>query len=352
MIETVARLAAGKTLTSGEWQQLKRLALQDTARARAFGMTAATVEADLQARSHWLSIVYPSIDQFCQRSLGASINCLETLWHLWLPLALWLATQRQTQNRPWIQGILGGQGTGKTTLGAILTLILQALGYKTISFSLDDLYKTHEERLQLRKQDPRLRWRGPPGTHDIELGVQTLEALRHPTPATAIAIPRFDKSLHHGSGDRTAPEWVTDIDIVLFEGWFVGARPLDPMLFEAAIAPLVTAPDRPFACAMNAQLHAYQPLWERLDRLIVLYPKDYRLSQTWRKQAEQQMRTNGKPGMSDAEIDAFVAYFWTALHPELFIKPLVTQTNGADLVIEIQADHSPGAVYKSGDRSR
>jgi len=37
------------------------------------------------------------------------------------------------------QGILGGQGTGKTTLAAMLSLILGQLGYHTLSLSLDDL---------------------------------------------------------------------------------------------------------------------------------------------------------------------------------------------------------------------
>jgi D-glycerate 3-kinase len=60
------------------------------------------------------------------------------------------------------------------------------------------------------------------------------------------------------------------------------------------------------------------------------------------------MRDSGKPGMSDAEIDVFVEYFWKALHPELLIKPLVVEPGWADLVIDIQADHSAGAVYWGG----
>lgn len=348
--EWLRQLASGDSLLPTEWQTLEALELQDSLRAIAFGITAETVDVSLQERARLLRALYPTIELFCQHHFNGTAPILETLWFLWLPLALWLAERRQKYGQPWIQGILGGQGTGKTTLGKILTLILHELGYKTLSFSLDDLYKTYVDRVALRTQDPRLIWRGPPGTHDVALGIQALDALKQPGISRTIAIPRFDKSLHNGAGDRIAPELVADIDIVLFEGWFVGVRPVDPVVFETPIAPIVAEVDRTFARDMNVQLAAYLPLWERLNSLIVLHPIDYRLSQQWRKQAEQQMRASGKTGMSDTELDTFVEYFWKALHPELFVKPLVVASGCADLVIEIQADHSVGAVYRGGDR--
>ena len=344
----IERLAKGASLSAAEWQQLEDLALQDTPRAIALGITAATVRTALEERSRLLQVVYPDVDQFCQTQPRLAEHLFENLWNLWLPLADWLAKHRQASDRPWIQGILGGQGTGKTTLGAILTRLLQACGYQTISISLDDLYKTYRDRLC--EHDPRLLWRGPPGTHDVDLGIQTLDALRQSISQPSIAIPRFDKSLHNGAGDRTVPTIISGADIVLFEGWFVGVRPINPAVFDQSIAPIVTEDDRTFARDMNAKLHDYLPLWERLDSLMVLQPVDYRLSQQWRRQAEQQLRSTGKAGMSDAEIDAFVEYFWKALHPELFIKPLIETSGKADLVIEIQADHSVGAVYRGGDR--
>jgi D-glycerate 3-kinase len=54
----------------------------------------------------------------------------------------------------------------------------------------------------------------------------------------------------------------------------------------------------------------------------------------------------GKSGMSDSEIEQFVNYFWLSLHPELFIKPLVESPKLVDLVIEVNSDHSFGAVYR------
>ena len=54
-------------------------------------------------------------------------------------------------------------------------------------------------------------------------------------------------------------------------------------------------------------------------------------------------------GMTDTEVEQFVEYFWRSLHPELLIKPLKNNPNWVDLVIEINPDHSTGAVYRPGD---
>jgi D-glycerate 3-kinase len=151
--------------------------------------------------------------------------------------------------------------------------------------------------------------------------------------------------LWQGAGDRTTPEIVEKADIVLFEGWFVGVRPIDPTTFDSAPEPIVTLSDRTFARDINFKLQEYVPLWQLLDRLIVLYPVDYRLSLQWRKQAEQEMIASGKTGMTNEVIEQFVAYFWRSLHPELFIKPLVENPDLVDLVIEINPDHSPGVLY-------
>lgn len=252
----------------------------------------------------------------------------------------------QHQGRPIIQGILGGQGTGKTTLGTGLTQVLQVQGYRTLSFSLDDLYKSYAEREQLRQQDPRLIWRGPPGTHEIEAGLEVLTQLRHPQPGQSVAIPQFDKSLWQGEGDRIAPKIVEAVDIVLFEGWFVGCRPVDPAVFVTAPEPINTPEDRQFAQDMNERLIAYGPLWEKLDRLMVLNPVDYHLSKQWRKQAEQEMIAQGKSGMQAADVEEFVDYFWRSLHPELFILPLVQCADFVDLVVEINPDHGIGKIYR------
>ncbi|NEP76540.1 MAG: glycerate kinase, partial [Okeania sp. SIO2G5] len=85
--------------------------------------------------------------------------------------------------------------------------------------------------------------------------------------------------------------------------------------------------------------------WNELDQLMVLYPTNYRMSQQWRREAEQTMKASGRDGMSDDQINQFVTYFWRSLHPELFITPLLQDAEHVDLVVEIDANHTPCAIY-------
>lgn len=318
--------------------------LAETEDCFAWGINPVNGGEHVAARIRLLKQVYPEIVNFVYTQLKTSIQAmLPTLWRFWLPLAMDIAQTRHNLGYPVVQGILGGQGTGKTTLTKILNLILPYLGYKSASLSIDDLYLTYEERCQLREKDPRLIWRGPPGTHDIQLGLETISQFRAGHPQ--LSLPRFDKSLHGGMGDRAIAEVVSNIDILLFEGWFVGVRPIAMSVFKNPPPPICSHSDKIFAIDMNQTLHNYLPLWQQLDKLLVLYPHDYRFSLEWRKQAEREMIAQGKTGMTDNQIEEFVNYFWCALHPELFIKPLL-KSNDVDLVIEITADHQFDRIFK------
>ena len=70
-----------------------------------------------------------------------------------------------------IIGLAGGQGAGKSTITQILKLILEIkYNLSVASFSIDDFYKTLNERTSLAKNVHKLfKIRGVPGTHDTNL---------------------------------------------------------------------------------------------------------------------------------------------------------------------------------------
>jgi len=296
------------------------------------------INAIIRQRSHLLQLAYPEISQAIAKQniqLDHPSDIFTLLWYYWIPLARKLAHQQQKLGRPLIQGLLGGQGVGKTTLGLILNILLKHLGKTFLSISLDDFYKTYADRQKLRERRPDLIWRGPPSTHDVDLGIQVLHQLRdrNPEQPQPIAIPRFDKSLHNGAGDRIDPEISYGADIVMFEGWFVGMRPLPISAFRNFIPPILSESDREFALECNANLYNYLPLWDYLDSLIVLVPEDYQYSLQWRLEAEHKLIASGKTGMSDREVTQFVEYFWKALHPELFLPRLLGHHTTSDRLL-------------------
>ena len=334
--------------TEVEQEELIARELVDKVKAQAFGINKENCQQLIEARSQLFCSAYPSVLEWCaHHGIKEEKDTLFNLmWNCWLPLAINLAELRQKLGRTPIQGILGEMGTGKSSLASILRLLLGHLGYTTVILSLDDIYKTHTERFSLQKTDPRLIWRGPPGTHDIYLGLKFLGNCLQKDVSEPILIPRFDKSLHNGEGDRGKPEAIDKVDIVLFEGWFVGVRPIAETVFDQPLEPIVSPKDIRFAKDNNERLKAYLPLWEKLDRLLVIYPVDYRFSKQWYQKAEYQMFSSSKTGMSDLETDNFVDYFWRALHPELFIAPLIKRPELVDLVVEIDQNHRYSTIYK------
>jgi len=269
---------------------------------------------------------------------------MNTAENSWKPVAQKIAPiivqEKQKLGRPLILGISGGQGTGKSTVCELLVKIFKREHrLNTITFSLDDLYLPLTERKYIRDYiDSRLDRRGPPGTHDIFLGLELFNQVL--SGKYNIYIPRFDKKLHNGQGDRIKPYKVSEeIDILLFEGWFVGVHPID---FDQLEKQLESIPDNEkdieLAKDCNRRLKNYLPLWEQLDQLMILVPEHYSLSLQWREEAEEKLRQQGG-GMSKKDTEKFVKYFWCALHPELYINPLTEDPRY--LVIDINSQHNP-----------
>ncbi|MBE9062755.1 glycerate kinase [cf. Phormidesmis sp. LEGE 11477] len=358
----IIRWGKGETPTADQYEQVTRWMLVQPS-AAVWQLEAVSVTSALSDRIQLLQSIAQKLQlgQIKLPLLGDWTAWIEHMWTLWLPLALKIDQAQRTkascsdEQLPdahlFVQGILGGQGTGKTTLSKILQLLLAELDQQTAILSIDDLYLTYVERCELKKKDPRFIWRGPPGTHDVELGRRTFAQIARALPDEQIQLPRFDKSLYGGQGDRTEPTLITKPTIVLFEGWCVGVRPLPETAFlelSKLPSPINTEADRAFALDCNHQLREYAPLWDYLDSLIVLSSEDYRLSQQWRQQAEEERIAEGKSGLSNEEIAAFVAYFWQALHPQLFIEPLtrVSQSHEtADLVVTICRYHRIAQIY-------
>lgn len=147
------------------------------------------------------------------------------------------ANHATTTPPPFFLGLNGVQGAGKSTLVATLCATLAAPPYSlpTVVLSIDDLYLPHTQQLALANahpDNPLVQHRGQPSTHDIPLGTRLFKALRD--REQDIKIPSYDKSQFNGQGDRADPAtWATvnkvgapPIEVVVFEGWCVGFRPL------------------------------------------------------------------------------------------------------------------------------
>ena len=175
-------------------------------------------------------------------------------YHLYLPLYFWCervaraaAAARADGGaaRPVAIALSAPQGCGKTTLVEFLVELFAAhAGLRCAAVSFDDFYLEGEGLERVAAADVSnelLGVRGNAGTHDVALGRATLEALlgagrggagagERAAPARKLALPRFDKALRGGRGDRAPaaawPEVDAPVDVVLLEGWMAGFKPL------------------------------------------------------------------------------------------------------------------------------
>ena len=261
-----------------------------------------------------------------------------------LPLADWLHQQVSARRgAAFVLGINAAQGAGKSTLAAFLAENLRARwGYNVASLSIDDIYLPKADRQALaRAVHPLLATRGVPGTHDTELGHVTINRLQALAAGQSLKLPRFDK-LH----DDRLPEdgWPTvagPVDLILFEGWCVGSRPMTGQALGEPVNELEQTQDasgewRQF---VNRQLgSSYQALFALLDALVFIAVPDFDCVRRWRTKQEHQLIAAGNAGrgqgMSDAQVAAFVQYFERITLHNLAVLPQL-----ADVVLWLGQDH-------------
>jgi len=226
---------------------------------------------------------------------------------VWSPLVRTLSDDiRAASPRPRVIAISGAQGSGKTTLAALLTAALVERGVRAMTCSLDDFYCTRAERAELaRSVHPLLITRGVPGTHDVDLCARTLAAVQR----EATAVPRFDKGLDDRADAATWPI-VGPVDVIVFEGWCLGARPQPEEDLAVPINALERREDADgrFRRYVDAQLaQTYRRLFERFDRWIYLRVPDFAAVLRWR--GEQEMALPPERRMDPARLERFVAHY-------------------------------------------
>jgi D-glycerate 3-kinase len=278
---------------------------------------------------------HPWLDGFlASEGLPAAFGA--TVEQVCAPIADLAEETRRSLGRTVVVGLCGAQGSGKTTIAAAVREMLAARGLSAAVVALDDFYLPKDERVRLAAEvHPLLATRGPPGTHDPALGLEVLAALATPGD---VALPRFDKA---ADTRRPPSEWERvrgPVDVVLFEGWCVGARPQPPAALTEPVNALERDedPDGRWRTFVNVALAgAYRPLFARIDRLVLLRAPGFEVVAGWRAEQETKLRVRTGRGMEEAEIARFVAHY------ERLTRWILEEAPArADLVFPLRADRS------------
>ena len=240
--------------------------------------------------------------------------------------------------RPYVLGLSGLQGSGKSTLARLLKAQAEHRGWPTEILSLDDFYYSRSEREALAQQvHPLLKTRGVPGTHEIELLLSVLTALPHASEKFPVTWPRFDKGRDTRMPPSRWPRATRPPRLVVMEGWALGLRPQLESALEEPVNALerLEDPDGRWRHWVNKQLRAYQPLWRKLDALIVLQAPNWEVIREWRSETEKDLLARGAPlAMDAAAMQRFLFHFERLSRHALATLPVM-----ADTCVEYNTHH-------------
>ncbi|MCK4743874.1 MAG: kinase [Sulfuriflexus sp.] len=264
------------------------------------------------------------------------------LKNIYLPLAAWMASKHS--DMPLVFGINGAQGSGKSTLSKILQMLLtKCFSKSVIVVSIDDFYLSQLARQELAsKVHPLFKTRGVPGTHDVAQAEKTISSLV--SGQLPIKIPEFDKAIDDLLAEENWNIIDKPVEIILFEGWCVGAEAQSQDDINTAVNELESQEDPQciWRNYVNAQLqNDYQRLFEKIDYLLMLKVPDMASVLEWRglqetKLSEQCAERNESTAqvMTKQQINHFI------MHYERLTRAMLEEMpKRADIVMELNEQH-------------
>ena len=256
----------------------------------------------------------------------------------YLPISKMINDEYLKDKKTKVIGLCGGQGSGKSTISNILKIILkEGFHLETVIFSIDDFYKTLNQRQLMSKNISYLfLTRGVPGTHDTSMLKSCIQNLKNFKFRKSM-IPKFDKS----NDDRFPKnKWLKvnkKPNVVIFEGWCVGVTPQKKRDLITPINQLEKVRDtkKVWREKVNLELKdKYQKIFSLIDKLIYLKVPSFKYVFKWRLLQEKKLRTTskGKKTMNNEQVKNFICITDYKTHVKNFTKK-------ADTIINIDKKH-------------
>lgn len=278
--------------------------------------------------------------------LYADASLVDQMDRLYLPFAYWLSQKAYAGQGPLIVGVGGAQGCGKTTFCSVISRILnKGFDLNCVVISLDDLYSTQHDRMQFAGQtSPMFAVRGVPGTHDVRFALSLFDRLLNLKEGEVMKFPCFDKSIDDRKSVHLWKEVQGPVDVVLFEGWCVGAPPMTDFMSSPMNA-LEEENDAQgvWRNKVNQFLEEdYKTLFSKIDLMTWMQAPSYDVVYHWRNKQERMLESHlhdihgilldtiDLKVMSSTELKRFMQYYERLTRHMLSVMP-----NRADVLFTL-----------------
>ena len=267
-----------------------------------------------------------------------------------IPISFRIANKAKKKG-PFIVGLSGGQGSGKTTISSIISIILKKyFKLNVFTISIDDFYKTRKERFLLSKKiHSLLMTRGVPGTHDVSLMLDFFKRAKR-KKFRSLKLPRFNKAIDDRYNKKLWHSLKKRPDIIIFEGWCVGAKAEKHNALKKSVNSLEKLKDKKLIWRryVNKQLQSkYKQLYDQLNCLLYIKSKNFSLLKKWRIKQERKLSLKNKKFndhkiMSDKEVINFMQTYQRVTQNMLKYVPKY-----ASIILNLNSNHQiKSVIYK------
>ena len=264
-----------------------------------------------------------------------------------IPISFWIAKKAE-KKRSYIVGLSGGQGSGKTTISSIISIILRKyFKLNVFTISIDDFYKKRKERFLLSKKiHPSLMTRGVPGTHDINMMLDFFKRIKR-KEFRSLKLPKFNKAIDDRYNKKLWYSIKKRPDIIIFEGWCVGAKAEKNNTLKQPINSFEKLRDKKLIWRryVNKQLQSkYKQLYDQLNCLLYIKSNNFSLLRKWRIKQETKLRLKNKRSnrnkiMSNKEVINFMQTYQRVTQ-----NMLKTVPKNASIILNLNTNHQIKSV--------
>ena len=266
---------------------------------------------------------------------------IKNLKKIYIPISFWINNKCKKKGRTLILGLSGSQGSGKTTVSGILQIILKKFFKKNIYIiSIDDFYKTLRDRNRMSQQKHSLfKTRGVPGTHDINL-IKNFFISAKRKKFKKIKLPKFNKSID----DRSKKNYWHNInkrpEIIILEGWCVGAKPQIISSLRKPVNILERHEDKDLIWRKYANeklKKEYKEVFAMIDYFIFMKVPNFKIVFKWRLLQESKLRKKlhyKKKIMTYSAIKRFIMFY-----QRITLQMMKDLSKSASIVLLLKKNH-------------
>ena len=192
--------------------------------------------------------------------------------------------------------------------------------------------------------------RGVPGTHDVNMMLSFFKKAKS-KKFQRLKLPTFNKAIDDRYNKKKWYDLKNKPDVIIFEGWCVGARAEANSTLKKAINSMEKANDQKLVWRkyVNKQLKIkYKKLYSQLNCMIYLKAKNFSLLQKWRLKQENKLWLKTKKKTSHKIMTKGDVINFMQTYQRITQNMFKNMPKYASIILNLNSNHQiKTAVYKS-----